>query len=377
MALLPEKPESQTRKAILAWWENKPQRLSRRLGASIIGRECERSLWFSFRWCERESFNGRKLRLFNRGHREEPLFVDELRGIGCDVRDIDPATGEQFVFTGCGGHLVAKIDGVALGIPEAPKTWHNLSFKTSGEKSFTKLGGKPEDRKKHENDPANNPYPGDGVAVAHPEHVAQNQLEMHLASLTRTLYMSVCKDDDSLHVERINADAAEGERLEAKAARIIFAQDPPAGISTDAAFYKCKMCSQAKVCHTAQLPAVSCRTCLHATPEKDGDGRWSCAKWGADIPLDAQRTACASHLYVPALLKRWGEVLDASAEEGWVEYKAADGFVFRNGARGPGSFESSELAASTPAQIRDAQTSELRDAFAGRLVEHVELEKAA
>lgn len=349
MAQLPDKPESLTRKAILAWWEAKPQRLSRRLGASILGQECERRLWYSFRWCAAEKFDGRMLRLFNRGHREEALFVEELRGIGCKVQDVDPSTGEQFEFTGCGGHLVAKIDGVALGVPEAPKTWHNLSFKTVNAKGFAAL---------EKND----------VAKEKPEHVAQNQIEMHLSQLTRTLYLSACKDDDSLHVERIRYDGAEGARLEAKAERVIFAQEPPTGISADPAFYKCKFCPASKVCHTAQLPPASCRTCLHATPERDGDGRWSCAKWGADIPADAQAKGCAKHRFIPVLLKRWGEVTDASAEENWVEYRAPDGYVFRNGAPGPDSFASSELAAATPAALRDGFVTTMRAEFGAKII---------
>lgn len=353
MAALPEKTESLTKQAIFAWWEKKPQRLSRRLGASILGQECERRLWYAFRWCAVEKFDGRMLRLFNRGHREEQLFVEELRGIGCKVQDVDPSTSEQFEFTGCGGHLVAKIDGVALGVPEAPKTWHNLSFKTINAKGFASMEK-------------------NGVAKEKPEHVAQNQIEMHLSKLTRTLYLNVCKDTDDLHVERIRYDEAEGVRLEAKAERVIFAPEPLPGISADPAFYKCKFCPAATVCHTAKLPLASCRTCLHATPERDGDGRWSCAKWGADIPLDAQRRGCGEHLYIPALLKRWGEATDASEAEGWVEYTAADGFVFRNGKRGPGCYESTELAASTPDLLRDEAANEIRDAFNGRIVPHQE-----
>jgi len=350
MAALPEKPESLTKQAILAWWEKKPQRLSRRLGASILGQECERRLWYAFRWCASEKFDGRMLRLFNRGHLEEQRFIEELRGIGCKVQDVDPSTGEQFEFTGCGGHLVAKIDGVALGVPEAPKTWHNLSFKTINAKGFASL---------EKND----------VAKEKPEHVAQNQIEMHLSKLTRTLYLNVCKDTDDLHVERIRYDAVEGARLEAKAERVIFAQEPLEGISADPAFYKCKSCPASKVCHTAQLPQASCRTCLHATPERDGDGRWSCAKWGADIPADAQAKGCAEHRFIPVLLKRWGDPVDASAEENWVEYRAPDGYVFRNGAPGKGSFASSELAAVTPATLRDGFVAQMREEFGAKIIE--------
>ncbi len=353
MALLPEKPESQTVNAIYSFWAGHQSQPRAYLGGSVIGRECERQLWYGFRWVTGgEQFDGRMLRLFDRGQREEAAFVADLRAIGCKVVDVDPATGNQFNFKSVSGHAGGSMDAVVLGLPEAPKTWHVCEFKTHNTKSFATLVK-------------------DGVHKAKPEHYAQMQIYMKWAQLDRALYLAVNKDDDQLHAERIHADADFQASLEAKAERIIFAQEPLTGISTDAAFYKCKFCPASKVCHTNQLPQVSCRTCLHATPEKDGDGRWSCAKWGADIPLDAQRAACGSHLYVPVLLKRWGEVSDASAEEGWVEYKAADGFVFRNGPRGHLSFESTELAASTLAQIRDAQTNELRDAFAGRLVEPI------
>lgn len=351
MALIPEKPQPQTVTAIYAWWEGKLQRQSRRLGASQIGRECERQLWYAFRWATMGAkFEGRMLRLFNRGHREEAVFTEELRGIGCQVHDVDPSTGEQFEFTACSGHFVAKIDGVAQGVPEAPKKWHNVGYKTINAKGHATLVK-------------------DGVQKAKPEHWAQNQIEMRLASLDRTLYLSVCKDDDSIYEERIHADEAEGARLEAKADRVIFAPEPLPGVANDPSFYKCKMCSSSKVCHTTQLPSVSCRTCLHATPERDGaDGRWSCARWQADIPHDAQAKACPEHLYIPVLMKRWGEVTDASNDDNWVEYTAKDGFKFRNGKRGHGSFESRELEAATPALLRDPKANELRDAFDARIV---------
>lgn len=354
MALLPDKPVSQTVQAIYAWHAGKLSPPRAYLGGSVIGKECERALWYGFRWAYGgEQFDGRMIRLFERGQREEAVFVQELRAIGCEVYDIDPATGEQFRFKSCGGHVAGGLDGVVRRVPEAPKTFHVLECKTHNAKSFATLQK-------------------DGVAKAKPEHYAQMTLYMRWSQLDRALYLAVNKDTDELYAERVHLDEAAADALEAKAERVVFAQEPPAGISTDPAFFKCKFCPAAKVCHTTQLPAVSCRTCLHATPEREGDGRWTCAKWGSDIPLDAQRRGCGSHLYVPALLKRWGEATDASEADGWVEYTAADGFTFRNGKRGPGSFESTELAASTPALLRDEATTTLRDAFDGRIVPHQE-----
>ena len=55
------------------------------LGASLIGDKCSRKLWYIFRWCFREKTDGRKQRLFNRGHREEDRFIEWLEGIGAKV----------------------------------------------------------------------------------------------------------------------------------------------------------------------------------------------------------------------------------------------------------------------------------------------------
>ena len=55
------------------------------LGASLIGRECKRYLWYVFRWCLHEKTTGRQQRLFNRGHREEARFIEWLEGIGFKI----------------------------------------------------------------------------------------------------------------------------------------------------------------------------------------------------------------------------------------------------------------------------------------------------
>jgi hypothetical protein len=357
MAALPA-PRSKTVEAIYAWWQNKPDRYSRRLGASQIGRECERELWFSFRWCNTGvKFDGRMLRLFNRGHREEAVFVSELRGIGCEVHDLDPTTGQQFTFVGCGGHFVAKVDGVVRGLPESATTWHDVSFKTANAKSFAAIQK--------------------GGIAGKPEHFAQVQIEMRLGALTRALYLVACKDNDELYGERVKYDLTAATMLEEKANRVIYAPEPLPGISQDPAFYKCKFCSFAAICHTPKLMPANCRNCLHATPESDGDGRWSCAKWGADIPTDAQADGCEKHRYIPALLKRWGEATDASEAEGWVEYTAPDGLVFRNGPWGLTSFTSKELSNWTPSLLRDAEFAHLREKYAARYLSAAEWEEAA
>ena len=80
----------------------------------------------------------------------------------------------------------------------------------------------------------------------------------------------------------------------------------------------------------------------------DGDGRWSCARFNADISTDNQRQGaqCPEHRFIPALLP-WAEPVDADETANWVEYHVDQGVVFRNGPGGDGvpGYASTEIKA--------------------------------
>jgi hypothetical protein len=109
------------------------------LGASVIGRECDRALWYEFRWATRATHAGRMLRLFETGRLEEDRLIRNLRRIGVTVLDLDPDTGRQWHVQAHAGHFGGSLDGVGLGIPEAPKTWHVIELKTHNARSFAEL----------------------------------------------------------------------------------------------------------------------------------------------------------------------------------------------------------------------------------------------
>ena len=96
---------------------------------------------------------------------------------------------------------------MAIGLPEAPATWHVCEFKTHSAKSFAKLKA-------------------EGVAASKPLHWSQMQAYMQLAGLDRAFYLAVCKDTDELYQERIRHDAEAGLRILTKAERIIGAARP-------------------------------------------------------------------------------------------------------------------------------------------------------
>ncbi|MBO9717482.1 MAG: hypothetical protein J7507_11920 [Pseudoxanthomonas sp.] len=364
MATLPTLVQADpTLEAVKAAIENDNLRTDPRgyLGMSFIGHECERLLWGQFRFCPPAGggFDAKALLNFEDGHRTEDVMAAHLRSLpGVKLHTADPSTGRQFGFSDLGGHFRGHIDGAIQGIYQAPQTWHIWENKASEagpaalEKAKAKVGEKA------------------ALREWHPIYYAQAVLYMHYGEMTRH-YLTCTSPGGRLPWTsvRTNADKDTAERLIAKADRIIFSADPLPKLSEDPAHWKCKGCALSSQCHGTALPRPSCRTCLHAAPEREGDGRWSCARWGEDIPADVQRAGCSEHLYIPALLKRWGSVEDASEAEGWVEYRAADGLVFRNGPWGLNSFTSRELHAASPVLLRSDEFMAIRGKHAGVIVE--------
>ena len=270
------------------------------LGGSQIGNECSRALWYQFRWAWSPNFEGRLLRLFETGDREEERIVRNLRDIGVTVWERDPETGKQVRFEACGGHFALSLDGVAEGLPESSKP-HTLEFKTMNDKSFKSTEKM-------------------GVQKAKPIYWAQCQVGMHLSGLDRCMFIAVNKNTDDIYAERIKLDVAEAMKLISKAERIVFSDTPPDRLSEDPSDWRCKFCPYYAVCHGCKIPEVHCRTCAHVTPENDGS--WSCSKGRA------VGQPCQDHLFIPQMMTKGWEVLDTGPD--WVEYCDEDGEVVRN-----------------------------------------------
>ncbi|WP_288076448.1 PD-(D/E)XK nuclease family protein [Pseudomonas sp.] len=361
MAAIPQSMNT-TSESIISWWGKREDMPRLHLGASIIGRECERALWYSFRWATSKQFDGRMLRLFNRGHREEPQFLEELRGIGAEVYDSDPDTKRQHRFMTVRGHFGGSCDAIGRGFPEAPKTWAIVEFKTHNEKSFNELCK-------------------EGVKDAKPEHYAQMQVYMGLADLDRALYLAANKNTDELHSEWIKFDKDVFDKLVAKATRIIEAAEPPLGISQDPAWYKCKMCDHKDVCHKQKVPQKNCRTCAFATPHDDGT--WLCEADNRLLDYNEQLIGCRQHLYIPPLIT-FATALDMG--NGFVKYKHQDGTtIFANVTQDcdrseanmtndiTACFTSDELAVAVPAIVSDTYIAQLKKEFGATVVSSQEL----
>lgn len=307
MAALPENPHT-TAHAIVRWYESKPQQHRPHMGASLIGHACDRYIWSTWRWVLKPEFPGRILRLFSTGQREEPRLIEELTGIGATVWERDPQTGRQWRVSALDGHFGGSLDGVAKGLPEAPKTAAVLEFKTHSAKSFADLLGK-------------------GVKESKPQHYKQVQVYMGLMELERALYLGVNKDDDTVYSEWVHFDREEFDRLLARAKRLIEMTAPPDRISTDPAHWQCKGCNFYRHCHQGVAAEANCRTCCHASPV--ANAAWHCDVHSDAVPEDFQRRGCEHHLLIPGLVP-YGEPVDGGSN--WVAYRHREsGAHFING----------------------------------------------
>lgn len=306
MAPLP-RAESSTVRAIYAAYEAAASSWDS-LGISVgeANNPCDRALWYTFRWASPlEKHHGRQLRLFETGNLEESRLVEDLERIGVDVY------GQQDKIRLAQGHVRGKCDGKAMGVVEAPKTEHLLEFKSSNAKGMKEIIKK-------------------GCKEAKPLHYGQCQLGLHAFGLSRCLYLVSCKDDDTLYAERIEYDPEFCLRLLARLERIINSSEPPSRINEAADWFECTFCKHKPVCKESEWPRVTCRSCIHSSPEMGGDGHWSCARWAKPISFDEQKEGCPTHLTIPGLVP--GTQTDCDEEAETITYVLRDGTTWIDGA---------------------------------------------
>lgn len=284
------------------------------LGASELGEQCWRKLYYKFRWFKKPSFDGRMLRLFNVGHTAEPRFISYLRGIGFkieefanpilnyndtqnhyfwsetkdafskDVSDNPIHVAEalkrgikpnQFRISGAKGHYGGSLDAKATA-PERYMLETSLvllgEFKTNNTGSgYAKV--KTED-----------------LSKSKPKHYAQCCQYGEKYGLKYALYMIENKNDSDITFRIIELDWNYGKSLERKAEEIIFATEPPPRIAENESFFDCKYCDDFKgICHRGEQPEKNCRTCRHSIPTENAT--WTCSRYGL-IPEDFIKTGC-------------------------------------------------------------------------------------
>lgn len=269
------------------------------LGASIVGDKCARRIFYKFRWAfAGQPHSARLLRLFKRGHREEPEIIALLRKAGVNVYAAGES-GELKVslrISDVDGHFGGTPDGVGTNVPDLPPDEPCLlEFKTMNDNSFQKTKE-------------------DGVMNEHWDYFIQMQIYMAKHNLRYALFIAANKNDDELYFEIVSANAPQAERYIERAREIVYADSPPPRIADSIARFPCKFCDFKHLCHSpGEFPAINCRTCCHATPV--ADGKWSCARNRTEV--DDQR-GCPDHIYDPRWHDDW-QVVGGDFEQNWIK----------------------------------------------------------
>lgn len=230
------------------------------LGWSNLGSECKRAVWYDFRKVAKKVFPPRLYRLFNRGAREEFVFVMLLRQIGFTIHETD-AAGKQFSVKNLEGHLSGHMDGVG----EAPaKFWVKgkpkpflVEFKTYNDKRFQTLTKS-------------------GVRVSDPKYYGQMQGYMGEEGLSGGLFCAVNKNDDDLYFEWVPLRNKDHQALLGAADEIVNAQTPPPKLSNYVTDYRCKFCDFKDQCHMGAPSEKSCHSCKFGEPAESA--MWRCLK---------------------------------------------------------------------------------------------------
>lgn len=238
--------------------EKYPAEHRHHLGVSIIGDDCNRKIWYGFRWIKLIQHEPRMRRLFQRGHREEKHFQQFLLWAGFRFRGIDPETDKQFRISGIEGHYGGSTDDLCL-ISWCDDLPIVCEYKTHGDKSFTELKEKK-------------------LRSAKPQHFDQMSGYGKGFKIKHGLYCAVNKNTDEWYFEFVELDWNRAIELEKKATDIIYSKLPPPKINENPSYWKCKYCEFKGPCHEGEPIEKNCRSCIFSSPVEKGN--WTCEKYG-------------------------------------------------------------------------------------------------
>lgn len=205
------------------------------LGASAVGGPCERQMQFEFAGAPRErDFDGRILRIFDRGHVGEELARSWLLDAGYRIVQRNQRTGGLWAFSQLDGRFRGHVDGVIIEAPDGfavPALWE---AKFLGNKAFNEIA-------KH------------GLKKAKPVYYAQVAIYQAYLDLTENPALFTATNADTceqLHL-LIPFDAEEAQRMTDRAVRVVKATDAGELLPRpfkDRSFFECKFCAFADRC---------------------------------------------------------------------------------------------------------------------------------
>lgn len=191
------------------------------IGASSIGSECLRQIWYQFKGVKGDSVSPKIRRTWSIGSRLEGLIIEWLVQAGVKVYSLD---------VGYSSKGVPLFRGHVDSLVVINKKNCILEIKTAKDASFKIFVTK-------------------GVKVWNPQYYAQIQSYMGMSELHSAYILVLNKDSSEISDELVLFDAEFYKKLEDKALMIAGAVSEPPRINGSPLFYKCKMCRFNKGCH--------------------------------------------------------------------------------------------------------------------------------
>lgn len=197
------------------------------VGASGIGSECWRSIWYSFKGVQGIPFTARQRRTFEIGKRLEDMVLDYIELAGFKL--IRPAPGSKGIPCEDNEFPIFKgnMDGILFVTANHQVVLELKTAKSSEYKKFVESG----------------------VKIWKPTYYAQIQSYMGMKGLKHAVIIVINKDTSEWHAEWVEFDEIFFYELRAKAVMISEMEEAPAKINANPCYWICQSCKYKDLCH--------------------------------------------------------------------------------------------------------------------------------
>lgn len=195
------------------------------IGASSIGSDCLRAIWYQFKGVKAQNVPPKFRRTWAIGKALEQVVYNWLCDIGMVIWRNYPELVHPTM-----PYFKGNVDGIWVKSERDHTPKAIIEIKTAKDASFKIFVKK-------------------GVKVWNPQYYAQVQAYMGLISINSTYILVLNKDNSDISDELVIFDAEFYKKLEQKAQMISTAVMPPPKINGSPLWWQCKCCKFNKVCH--------------------------------------------------------------------------------------------------------------------------------
>ena len=190
------------------------------LGASSLGDECSRKLWYTYHHPCNTGFSSRTKRIFEFGNKIEDIIIDIIGNSNIKLL----AQQSSFMDGPIGGLCYGIINGLDCSSKD-----HLLEIKSMNDNSFKKISS-------------------EGLEKYSLGYFVQVQVYMHYLKLEKCLFISMNKNDCELYLERLDYNKEVAIEYIERGKLICSLSHAPDRAYKYSNFYKCKMCNYNEKC---------------------------------------------------------------------------------------------------------------------------------